>query len=195
MLPAGYERPHSRYTPTGPIGYTLPPGLSHRGMGGSGERHAMTLLIGLALAAGAATQERPAIHPMVEDLARCRSATADSARLACLDLAAGSLVATTRSNKVVVTREVKRTRQSLSDSSVNENDVFSGRAARAERIEQLRIALSAMVETCAGVLALADIARAADANGLTALVAGTNDLAQDMRCRPDAAPTPFLPAL
>jgi citrate lyase subunit beta/citryl-CoA lyase len=57
------------------------------------------------------------------------------------------------------------------------------------------VALWAMVETCAGVLALADIARAADANGLAALVAGTNDLAKEMRCRPDAARTPLLPVL
>lgn len=55
--------------------------------------------------------------------------------------------------------------------------------------------LWAMVETCAAVLALPAIAAAARANGVTALVAGTNDLAKDMRCRPDVGRTPLLPAL
>ena len=39
------------------------------------------------------------------------------------------------------------------------------------------------------------LAGAAREVGLTALVVGTNDLAQEMRCRPDAARTPLLPAL
>lgn len=56
-------------------------------------------------------------------------------------------------------------------------------------------ALWAMVETCAGVLALSGIVEAAGEHGLRALVAGTNDLAKEMRCRPDAARTPLLPAL
>ena len=56
-------------------------------------------------------------------------------------------------------------------------------------------ALWAMVETCAGVLALPAIAAAARENGLAALVVGTNDLAKEMRCRPDAARTPLMPAL
>ena len=55
--------------------------------------------------------------------------------------------------------------------------------------------LWAMVETCAAVLALPALAGAAGEMGLTALVAGTNDLALEMRCRPDAARTPLLPAL
>lgn len=53
----------------------------------------------------------------------------------------------------------------------------------------------AMIESCRGVLNLPQIANAAGAIGLAALVAGTNDLAQDMRCRPDAARTPLLPSL
>ena len=56
-------------------------------------------------------------------------------------------------------------------------------------------ALWAMVETCAGVLALPAIAAAAHAVGLEVLIAGTNDLAKDMRCRPDAMRMPLLPAL
>lgn len=56
-------------------------------------------------------------------------------------------------------------------------------------------ALWAMIETCRAVLDLAAIAAAAGAHGLVALVAGTNDLAKDMRCRPDAVRAPLLPAL
>ena len=55
--------------------------------------------------------------------------------------------------------------------------------------------LWAMVESCRGVLALAELAAAADALGLAALVAGTNDLAKDMRCRPDEGRTPLVPML
>lgn len=55
--------------------------------------------------------------------------------------------------------------------------------------------LWAMVETPQGVLALPELARTAGALGLVALVAGTNDLAKELRCRPDAARTPLLPAL
>ena len=57
------------------------------------------------------------------------------------------------------------------------------------------VPLWAMVETCRGVLALPALAAAARGLGLAALVAGTNDLAKDMRCRPDPARTPLLPAL
>ena len=55
--------------------------------------------------------------------------------------------------------------------------------------------LWAMVETPAGVLGLSGLARAAGALRLEALVAGTNDLAKELRCRPDAARTPLLPVL
>ena len=57
------------------------------------------------------------------------------------------------------------------------------------------VALWAMVETCAALLALPALAEGAGAFGLTALVAGTNDLAKQMRCRPDGARTPLLPVL
>lgn len=53
----------------------------------------------------------------------------------------------------------------------------------------------AMIETCAGVLALPAIAAAARSAGLAALVAGTNDLAKEMRCRPGADRMPLVPAL
>ena len=66
-------------------------------------------------------------------------------------------------------------------------------AARATLDDRTR--LWAMVETCAGLLALPALADAAGTHGLTALVAGTNDLAKEMRCRPDAARTPLLPVL
>ncbi|HEU0045884.1 CoA ester lyase [Sphingomonas sp.] len=57
------------------------------------------------------------------------------------------------------------------------------------------VALWAMIETCASVLALPALAGAAAEFGVTALVAGTNDLAKEMCCRPDPARTPLLPVL
>lgn len=53
----------------------------------------------------------------------------------------------------------------------------------------------AMIETCAGVLALPALAAAAGEMRLAALVAGTNDLAKEMRCRPGAERMPLVPAL
>ena len=55
-------------------------------------------------------------------------------------------------------------------------------------------ALWAMVETCAGCIALDAIAANAKEVGLTALVMGTNDLALEMRCGSDAAPCPAVEA-
>ena len=57
------------------------------------------------------------------------------------------------------------------------------------------IALWAMIETCRGVLDCDTIARRGREHGLTMLVAGTNDLALDMRCRPGIDRAPLLPAL
>ena len=48
-------------------------------------------------------------------------------------------------------------------------------------VEAGGVALWAMIETCAALFALDDIARAGA--GLGALVVGTNDLAKEMRCR------------
>ncbi len=56
-------------------------------------------------------------------------------------------------------------------------------------------ALWAMIETCAGVLALPAIVAAAAANGLATLVAGTNDLARELRCRVGPDRAPLLPML
>jgi citrate lyase subunit beta/citryl-CoA lyase len=53
----------------------------------------------------------------------------------------------------------------------------------------------AMIETCAGMLALPALVAAAGEMRLTALVAGTNDLAKEMRCRPGAGRMPLIPAL
>lgn len=50
----------------------------------------------------------------------------------------------------------------------------------------------AMIETCAAMLALPAIAAAP---GLACLVAGTNDLAKDMRCTPGTDRLPLLPHL
>lgn len=57
------------------------------------------------------------------------------------------------------------------------------------------VPLWAMIETCAAVVGIGALAGAAKEHGLTCMVAGTNDLAKEMRCRPDAARTPLLPAL
>ncbi len=53
----------------------------------------------------------------------------------------------------------------------------------------------AMIETCGGVLELPAIARAAAGSRLTALIAGTNDLAKELRCRPGVDRMPLIPAL
>ncbi|WP_310101326.1 CoA ester lyase [Sphingomonas sp. BE138] len=56
-------------------------------------------------------------------------------------------------------------------------------------------ALWGMIETCGGVLALREIVGAAGATGLAALVAGTNDLARELRCRVGADRATLLPVL
>ncbi|MGP7794735.1 HpcH/HpaI aldolase/citrate lyase family protein [Sphingomonas sp. CLY1604] len=53
----------------------------------------------------------------------------------------------------------------------------------------------AMIETCGAILRLAEIVEAAAETGLTLLIAGTNDLAKEMRCRPGADRMPLVPAL
>lgn len=55
------------------------------------------------------------------------------------------------------------------------------------------VPLWAMIETCRGILSLGAIARSATELGLTALVAGTNDLAKDMRLPSPPAPEALLP--
>lgn len=56
-------------------------------------------------------------------------------------------------------------------------------------------ALWAMIETCRAIVDLPAIAAAAPATGLAAFVAGTNDLAKEMRCRPGTDRAPLLPVL
>ena len=55
--------------------------------------------------------------------------------------------------------------------------------------------LWAMIETCAGMLALPAIVAAARAHDLRCLVVGPNDLAKEMRCTPGADRLPLLPHL
>ncbi|WP_394663486.1 HpcH/HpaI aldolase/citrate lyase family protein [uncultured Sphingomonas sp.] len=55
------------------------------------------------------------------------------------------------------------------------------------------VPLWAMIETCRGILSLGAIAQAATALGLTALIAGTNDLAKEMRLPSPPAPEALLP--
>ncbi|MDP1616259.1 CoA ester lyase [Phenylobacterium sp.] len=54
------------------------------------------------------------------------------------------------------------------------------------------VALWAMVETCASLFRLEPLAAAAAEHRLTTLVVGTNDLAKEMRCRPDVDRAPLL---
>lgn len=70
-------------------------------------------------------------------------------------------------------------------------DVANARAA----LGDAGPALWAMVESARGMLALPRLAEAAAGLRLAALVAGTNDLALDLRCRPGADRAPLLPAL
>lgn len=65
--------------------------------------------------------------------------------------------------------------------------------ADARALTNARRPIWAMIETPRALLSLASIVR--DSVGLTTLVAGTNDLAKELRCRPGAARTPLLPAL
>ncbi len=53
----------------------------------------------------------------------------------------------------------------------------------------------AMIETCAAILALPALSAVAAETRLTALIAGTNDLAKEMRCRLGADRMPLIPAL
>ena len=53
----------------------------------------------------------------------------------------------------------------------------------------------AMIETCGAILRLSEIVDAAAATRTELLIAGTNDLAKEMRCRPGADRGPLLPAL
>ncbi|KQT34772.1 malyl-CoA thiolesterase [Sphingomonas sp. Leaf412] len=56
-------------------------------------------------------------------------------------------------------------------------------------------ALWAMIETPRAILDLAAIVGAARDTGLAALVAGTNDLAKEIRCRPGVDRAPLIPVL
>ena len=55
--------------------------------------------------------------------------------------------------------------------------------------------LWAMIETCAAVFRLDELARAGAANRTEVWVAGTNDLVKEMRCRPGRDRAPLTPAL
>ena len=53
----------------------------------------------------------------------------------------------------------------------------------------------AMIETCAAILSLPDLSKAAAEARLSALIVGTNDLAKEMRCRLGADRLPLLATL
>lgn len=67
--------------------------------------------------------------------------------------------------------------------------------ADARRLLGPGIALWAMVETCAGVLHIAQIANEGAGLGLEGFIIGPNDLAKEMRCKPGPERTPLLGAL
>ncbi len=69
-------------------------------------------------------------------------------------------------------------------------------------LEEIRTSLGeegppiwAMIETCAAILSLPALSHAAWGSRLTTLIAGTNDLAKEMRCRLGPDRTPLVPAL
>ena len=68
--------------------------------------------------------------------------------------------------------------------------VSDGRALEAAR-GHVAVPLWAMIETCGAMLALREIVEA----GPAVLVAGTNDLAKEMRCRPGVDRAPLVPLL
>lgn len=102
----------------------------------------LVVMIGAALAAGAA--DSPKTNPLIEALARCPAITADAERLACFDAAAARLVAAERARELVVVSkdEVKKTRRSLFGLAIDENDVFAGRDAPADRIDRLETTIA-----------------------------------------------------
>ncbi|MGR6329292.1 HpcH/HpaI aldolase/citrate lyase family protein [Sphingomonas sp. XXL09] len=76
------------------------------------------------------------------------------------------------------------------------------KVARADDLHAARAAIGgdgpplwAMIETCGAILRLAEIVAAAAATRCELLIAGTNDLAKEMRCRPGPDRMPLLPAL
>ncbi|MGU3391640.1 HpcH/HpaI aldolase/citrate lyase family protein [Sphingomonas sp. M1A8_2b] len=69
-------------------------------------------------------------------------------------------------------------------------------------LEEIRTSLGeegppiwAMIETCAAILSLPALSHAAWRSRLTALIAGTNDLVKEMRCRLGPDRKPLMPAL
>lgn len=86
--------------------------------------------------------------------------------------------------------------------AIGADAVLVPKVSRVDDLAEVRALLGAdgppvwaMIETCAGVLALPALAEAARPMRLAALVAGANDLAKEMRCRPGADRMPLIPAL
>ena len=107
----------------------------------------MWLLMGAAIANPLA--DKPNANPLIEALAQCLTIKADAERLACTDVAAAKLIAAERGRElVVVTRdEVRKTKRSLFGLAIDENDVFAGREAPADRIERLETTIAAAAPT------------------------------------------------
>lgn len=84
---------------------------------------------------------------------------------------------------------------------VRPDAVLLPKVSSPETLRQARAALGegpalwAMIETCRAIIDLGAIVAAAEETGLAVLIAGTNDLAKEMRCRPGRGRTPLLPVL
>lgn len=100
----------------------------------------------LVIAAGlmAAGQDKPPPNPLVEALARCLEIKEDAERLRCTDVAAARLVAAEQARELVVVSrdEVKRTKRSLFGLGIDENRVFAGREAPADRVDRLETTIT-----------------------------------------------------
>lgn len=104
----------------------------------------MNLMVLAALLASGS--DKPVLpNPLIEALAHCLEITADAERLACTDVAAAKLVAAERSRELVVVSrdEVRKTKRSLFGLAIDENAVFAGRDAPADRIERLETIVAA----------------------------------------------------
>lgn len=99
----------------------------------------------LAMAAPVAAADRPAANPLIAALARCLPITVDVERLACMDAAAAKLIAAEQAKDLVVVSrdEVKKTKRSLFGLSIDQNAVFAGHEAPADRVDDLDTTLVA----------------------------------------------------
>ncbi len=101
----------------------------------------------MMFASGAAigASDTPMGSPLIAALAHCTTIRSDAERLACMDAATAKLVTAERARDVVVVSrdEVKKTKRSLFGLSIDQNAVFTGHDAPADRVEDLDTTLIA----------------------------------------------------